>query len=157
MKSYSLLKGNFCVRGGRRATLAALALAIAVCGPGCEKSGDTAYMQKSKTGSGEASFFVPDEKDIITDKDTGLQIIRNVMSVTFSPEADMETINKVVESINGEIVGYDYAVNHFQIRVPGADIRKIDELRMKILGDFREVEMASRCPVSAHKNPYYVK
>lgn len=157
MKSHSLPTGVFHGRGGWRLTLAAAALALAFCAPGCEKSGDTAYMQKSKTGSGKASFFVPDEKDIITDEDTGLQIIRNVMSVTFSPGADMETINKVVESINGEIVGYDHAVNHFQIRVPGADIRKIDELRMKILGDFREVEMASRCPVSAHRNPYYVK
>lgn len=123
---------------------------------GSDKGKSTAFMQKSG-GSTEKHFFLPTEDDIIDDVETGLKIIKNVINVTFSPDTSSTTINKIIESVDGEIVGYDKAVNLYQIRFTDTDLAAIDKIRMKLLSDFKEVEIASRCSVSVHENPYYVR
>lgn len=124
---------------------------------GCSDSGKTTFMQKNKGGSVEKSFFVPKEEDIIEDKEMGLKIVKEVINVTFKPDTDEATIKKIIASVNGEIVGYDKAVNFYQIRFPGADLATLDSIRLKMLADFKEVEMTSRLPISVHKNPFYAR
>jgi len=124
---------------------------------GCSKPMDTSYMNKEGDPSAQKNFFNPTEDDIIEDEETGLRIVKDVINVNFSPKTDEESIKKIIASVNGKIVGYDKTVNLYQIRFPGANLETIDKIRMKLLGEHKEVEMASRCSVSAHKNPYYVK
>jgi len=124
---------------------------------GCSDNSKTAFMQKGRGGSVAKSFFIPEEGDIIEDKETGLKIIKDVINVTFKPDTDEATVEKIISSVNGKIVGYDKAVNFYQIRFPGADLAAVDAIRLKLLSDFKEVEMASKLPTSVHKNPYYVK
>ena len=124
---------------------------------GCSDSAKMAFMQKSKGGSTAKSFFVPKEEDIIVDKDSGLKIIKDVFSVTFKPETDEATIKKIIASVNGKIVGYDKGVNFYQIRLAGVDLATLDKIRLRMLGDFKEVEMTSRSTISVHVDPYYAK
>lgn len=124
---------------------------------GCSDDGKTTFMQKTKGGSVAKSFFAPKEDDIVEDKETGLKIIKDVISVTFKPDTDEATIEKIIASVNGEIVGYDKAVNFYQIRFPGVDLATLDSIRLKLLGGFKEVELASRSVISVHKNPFYAR
>ena len=124
---------------------------------GCEKEGGGSYMHKGDGGRTGSKFFIPSEDDIVLDRASGLEFIKNVLNINFSPNADQKTIDKIIASINGEIVGYDYAVNFYQIRLKDMDANTLEEVRMKLLREYKEVEMASHTPVSAKENPYYAK
>lgn len=124
---------------------------------GCSDNEGTSYMQKNESGRTGSKFFVANKEDIVTDKETGLQVVKNVINITLSKSAIDETIKKIVSSVKGEIVGYDYSVNFFQIRIPNADLATIKKESLNLLGRYKEVESASICPVSVHKNPFYVK
>lgn len=131
-----------------RAVAALLAVSIAA----------TACAGKKSAWDDEAQrFFKPTDSDIVDDVDTGLKIVKDVISVTFDPRADEETIRKIVSSVNGEIVGYDKSVNLYQIRFRGKDLPAIDDIRKKLLSENKQVEAAARMSVSVHKDPYYVK
>ncbi len=130
---------------------------IAFLASGCSDNEKRSFVQGGKSGAGEKSFFSPTEDEIVMDEENGLLIIKDVINITFSLKTDTEAIDRIIASVNGEIVGYDHSVNFYQVRIKGADLPTIDKIRMKLLGDFKEVEVASRCPVSAHKDPYYVR
>jgi len=124
---------------------------------GCSEDKGRSFIQKSKSGSVARSFFSPSVDDIVVDKETGLEIIKNVISVTFSPSTSREKAEKIIASLNGEIVGYDYSVNYYQVRFAVANPRDLDRVRNKLLAQFKEVELTSKAAVSVHKNPYYVR
>jgi hypothetical protein len=113
--------------------------------------------KKSAWDENPRSFFKPSESDIVNDTDTGLQIVKDVISVTFDPRADEETVKKIVSSVNGEVVGYDTSVNLYQIRFKGKSLPAIDAIRKELLSKHKQVEAATRMSVSVHKDPYYVK
>ena len=123
---------------------------------GSDKGKSTSFMQKSG-GSKEKRLFLPSEDDTIDDVKSGLKIIKNVINVTFSHDTSSSTIKKIIESVGGEIVGYDKPVNLYQIRFADSDLATIDIIRMKLLRDFKEVELASRISVSVHYDPHYVR
>ncbi len=114
------------------------------------------YLAKNKSGSVEKKRFTPEAEDITTDEADGLKIIKDVINVTFTSTTDEETVKKLVAEVNGKIVGYDKAVNFYQIRLPGVDLKTLDAIRFKLLAK-KEVETASRVPVSVQKNYFYVK
>ena len=124
---------------------------------GCSEDKHRSFIEKGGSGSVARSFFSPAEDDIVIDEETGLKIIKNVISVTFSPAVKKEKAEKIIASLNGEIVGYDHSVNFYQVRFAVANVRELDQIRNKLLAQFKEVELTSRTSVSAHKNPYYVK
>ncbi|VAX25483.1 hypothetical protein MNBD_NITROSPINAE02-1172 [hydrothermal vent metagenome] len=132
-------------------------LFILVLAAGCSDEGGVSFMQKSDSGRSGSKFLVVDKADIVVDKETGLQVAKNVINVTLSKSAKDEAIKKIVSSVKGEIVGYDYSVNFFQIRIPNADLATIKKERLNLLANFKEVEAASICPVSVHKNPFYIR
>ena len=114
-------------------------------------------MQKGKGGSTGKLVYMPPEESIIEDADSGLEMIKDVINITFKPGTDEATVEKIIASVNGEIVGYDKAVNFYQVRISGADLATVDSIRIKLLSEFKEVELTSRSFISVHKNPYYVK
>ncbi len=123
---------------------------------GCAEEMDASLIVGDRNAAG-ASFFSPSEEDIIQDEETGLQIIKDVINVTFTSDTKIDTVNKIVQSVGGEIVGYDKRVNLYQIRFAGAEHSEIDGIRMKLLRERKEIEMTSKVSVSVHKDPYYVK
>ena len=125
-------------------------LAILVTVSACSK-------KKSAWDENPKSFFKPAGSDIVNDSDTGLQIVKDVIIVTFDPRTDEETVKKIVSSVNGEIVGYDISVNLYQIRLKNKSLPAIDDIRKKLLSGHKQVEAATRMSVSVHKDPYYVK
>jgi len=130
---------------------------LCVAWTGCSEDKGRSFVQKSTSGSVARSFFTPTVDDIVTDKDTGLKIIKNVISVTFSPSTSREKAEKIITSVNGEIIGYDYSVNYYQVRFATASPDELDQLRHKLLAQFKEVELTSKAAVSVHKDPYYVR
>lgn len=114
-------------------------------------------MQKGKGGSTGKLAYVPPEEDIVTDADSGLDFIKDTINIIFRPDTDEATVEKIIASANGKVVGYDKAVNFYQIRIPGADLATVDSIRLKLLSDFKEVESTSRAYISVHKDPFYVK
>jgi hypothetical protein len=125
--------------------------------PACSRGEkQKSYLAKNKSGSVERKFFTPDEDDLIVDRSDGLKIIKDVINVTFKSTVDEETIKRLVAEVDGKIVGYDKSVNFYQIRLPGVDLKTLDATRFKLLAK-KEVETATRAPVSVHKNYYYVK
>jgi len=126
---------------------AALFISIFLSASGCSNN----------TENSGVKFFTPAEDGLVMDEFTGLMTMKDVISITFSSKTDDETMKNILSSINGEVVGYDKSVKYYQIRFPGSDLQTIENLRLEILGKYKEVELASTIPVSAHKNPYYAK
>lgn len=129
---------------------AAVLLAILITVTACSQ-------KKSSWDENPQSFFKPAESDIVDDTDTGLRIVKDVISVTFDPRTDEETVKKIIASVNGEIVGYDKIANLYQVRFRGKSLPAIDDIRKKLLSEHKQVEAAARMSVSVHKDPYYVK
>ncbi len=123
---------------------------------GCADDNKTSFMQKG-SGSADKLFFVPPAEDIMEEQESGLDIIKNVINVTFDPLIGEDEVNRIIASVDGEVVGYDKGVNFYQIRLKNVNLKELDAARMKLLSNFKEVEAASRSLISAHKNPYYVK
>ena len=142
----------------RTPLLAGIALfAVSVSITACSEGGGS-FIQKTGLTKSEPLFFKPAEEDIIDDPDTaGLKIIKDVISVTFNPDTDETTIKKIISSVNGEIVGYDKAVNYYQIRFKGKNLEEVGAVRQNLLATYKEVEVAVTIPVTTHRNPYYVK
>ena len=140
-----------------RVVLLCCAVILPVILSGCPGANEISFMQKGKHGSAGKLVYTPPEESIIEDVDTGLEIIKDVINITFKPGTDEATIEKIIASANGKIVGYDKAVNFYQIRFPGADLPTVDKIRIKLLSEFKEVELTSRSFISVHKNPFYVK
>ncbi len=141
-----------------RWTIRALVIGMSlVAAAGCYKEkGSHSHGQKDG-GDDLSSFYSPAKDDIVQDPSTGLQVLKNVINVTISKKAPPGAIDKVVASINGEIVGYDKGAGFYQIRVKTDDLVETEKIALKLIADFKEVEMSSISPVSAHVNPYYVK
>jgi hypothetical protein len=137
--------------------LIAAALTISGTIAGCSE-GYVSFMQKTGFKKSEPLFFAPSDEDIVDDADTaGLKIIKDVISVTFRPDTDEISIKKIISSVNGEIVGYDKAVNYYQIRFKGKSLEEVGAIRLGLLATYKEIEIAVTIPVSTHRNPYYVK
>ncbi len=130
---------------------------ILVAAAGCSKEKGSHGHRQKDGGDGLASFYSPVQDDIVQDPSTGLQVLKNVINVTISKKAPPGAIDRVVASIKGEIVGYDKGAGFYQIRVKTANLAETEKIALKLIVDFKEVEMSSISPVSAHVNPYYIK
>ncbi len=123
---------------------------------GCSKEMDTSFIQRESFSTAK-SLYNPTDNEIVADKETGLEVIKDVINVIFAPETDKDTVNKAISFVQGEVVGYDKAVYLYQIRVKVKNLKELDEVGKKLLGKFKEGELVSKCSVSVHKNPYYVR
>ncbi|MDH5676995.1 MAG: hypothetical protein OEZ55_09070 [Nitrospinota bacterium] len=132
----------------------ALVSTLALLNVGCEKDGSTSFLSTSSEGGG-SSFFIPKPEDLVEDPETGLKVIRGTLNIHFSPKIPREEAEKAIAASGGEIVGYDHAVNFFQVRfkLEGAEL---DKKRIELLSS-KNVEMVTATSVSVHEDPYYVK
>ncbi|MBI3813440.1 MAG: hypothetical protein HY279_03100 [Nitrospinae bacterium] len=102
-------------------------------------------------------FALPALEDIVLDKETGLQVVKDVMMITFSKGTEQADIDNIIKELNGRIIGYDRDSNLFQVKIPGADFKDIQSKRQSLLGKYRQVEMATPETVSVAKDPYWKK
>ncbi len=102
-------------------------------------------------------FTLPAPEDILLDKETGLQVVKNVIMITFSKGTKQSDIDNIIKELNGKIIGYDRDSNLFQVKIPGADFNDIQSKIRSLLGKYRQVEMATPETVSVAKDPYWKK
>lgn len=117
------------------------------------------YLRPSPQKSQEEvkKFALPAPEDIVMDKETGLQVVKDVMMITFSKGTEQADINNIIKELNGKIIGYDRDSNLFQVKIAGADFNDIQLKRQSLIGKYRQVEMATPETVSAAKDPYWKK
>ena len=127
-----------------------------VASAGCSKEKGSSLLHQ-KSGKGTESFYTPSRDEIVQDPDTGLEVLKDVINVTISKKAPPDAVDKIAASIKGEVVGYDKGAGFYQIRVKTANLAETEKIARELLVNFKEVEMSSKCPVSVHVNPYYVK
>lgn len=70
-----------------------------------------------------------DPKSIVTDEKTGLYYVKDQLIVSFTSNADRKSIESIISSVNGEIVGYITDFNIFQVNIKSSvtieDLNKI--------------------------------
>ena len=110
----------------------------------------------SKKGAVSNNFYLPAPEEIVKDPETGLDIVKDILNITFSKKMDETAIKEVVSSIKGEIVGQDRGARLYQVRIKGAKLEDLDNLSKKLLAQ-KGVELVSKDSVSVHTDPFYVR
>ena len=68
------------------------------------------------------------EEHIVTDDETGLQYVNNILIVYFKDSASDSDVSSVVSDVNGKIVGQYSESNQIQIEVPVKDMSELESL-----------------------------
>lgn len=140
-----------------RRELALFLLLLALIFTGCSKKMGGTESGSSKKGAVSSNFYHPSPEDIIKDPETGLDLTKNILNITFSKKMDEAAIKAVISSVNGEIVGQDRAARLYQVRIKNAkSLEDLDKLGTKLLAE-KGVEVVSNNFVSVHTNPFYVR
>lgn len=135
----------------------ALCMVLGILFAGCSKKMGDSGEANSKTTGFASTFYRPTPDDIIQDPETGLDITKGILNITFSKKMDETAIKALISSVNGEIVGQDRASRFYQVRFKDAkSLADLDIIAKKLLAE-KEVELASRNSVSVHTDPYYVR
>lgn len=131
-------------------------LVLGILFTGCSKKMGGSDSPSSKKGAVSNNFYTPSPDEIIKDPETGLDIVKDVLNITFSKKMDEKAIKEVISSINGEIVGQDRGPRLYQIRIKGATLQDLDNTSKKLLAQ-KGVELVSKNSVSVHTDPFYVR
>jgi hypothetical protein len=140
----------------RRTFIAGLAI-VAALASGCVEEMKSGVIEDVVADKDAVRLYSPTPDEIMLDTSSGLEIVKDVIYVTFRRTASEDTAKEIIASVNGVMVGYDKTANLYQVRFPGRDLATIDGIRIQLLADHSEVEVASRLTVSSHKDPYYVR
>lgn len=133
----------------------AFACIAAVMFLGCSRKMGSSESGGSGKG-GVGNFYSPAAEDIVKDPETQLDVIKDVLNITFSRKMDEADILAVIASFKGEVVGQDKAARLYQVRFKVTDLAELDKLAKDILVT-KGVELATKTSVSVHTNPYYVR
>lgn len=135
----------------------ALCMVLGILFTGCSKKMGDSGGTNSKAAGAANTFYHPTPDDIVQDPETGLDITKGILNITFSKKMDETAIKGLISSFNGEIVGQDRAARFYQVRFKDAQsLSDLDNIAKKLLAG-KEVELASRNSVSVHTDPYYVR
>jgi len=136
-----------------------LQIFFAIAGVGLLYLGYQSFLAKGISGTPpkkvESKIHLPDPQKVETDQETGLQVEKDVILVTFSRFADEGTINGIIKETGGEIVGFEQDSNFFQVRLPEADLAKTKKTCTELLSKHKEVEYAIPNTISKADNPYW--
>ena len=117
------------------------------------------FLAKGPSGTppkkAENKIHLPDPKKVETDQETGLQVEKDVILVTFSRFADEGKINGIIKEAGGKIVGFEQDSNFFQVQLPEADLAKTKKICTELLSKHKEVEYAIPNTISKADNPYW--
>ncbi len=133
-----------------------LCLFLAILFIGCSKRMGTSDSGSSDSGA-VSNFYKPSAGDIIKDPQTGLDVAKDILNITFSKKMDETAIKAAISSINGEIVGQDRAARLYQARFKNIkNLDDLDKLGKKLLSE-KGVDVVSFDFVSVHTDPFYVR
>lgn len=122
---------------------------------GCEFPGAKEGTGKEGSAKADSKIHLPDKNNIVVDKETGLQMEKDVIAITFSKFTGDSTAKAIIQEVGGEIVGFQSDSNFFQVRLPGADLAKSKETCLKLLSEHKDVEYAVTNTISKADNPYW--
>lgn len=138
----------------------AVLLVVGIFFAGCSRNmGDSSGAKTSSKGGASSTFYHPSPEDIMQDPETGLDITKGILNITFSnsPKIDEAAIKAVISSVDGEIVGQDRAARFYQVRIKNAKtLADLDIVAKKLLVA-KGVELVSKNSVSVHSDPFYVR
>lgn len=80
--------------------------------------------------------------DIVVDKETGFEVVKNQILVVFKENTTQETVRQIVHSVGGEIVGYINGMNDYQIKISGNHSLDYIKRLIKQLNNNKDVEIA---------------
>ncbi len=134
-----------------------LCLLVALLFIGCSKKMGSSESGSSGKGAVSSNFYKPSPDEIIKDPETGLDVTKDILNITFSKNMDETAIKTVISSINGEIVGQDRAVRLYQVRFKNMKtLDELDKFGKKLLTE-KGVDLVSFNFVSVHTDPFYVR
>ena len=88
-----------------------------------------------------SSFTLPQPADVITDT-AGIERVKSQIMVGFQTGTDQATIDQILSSSGGKVVGYDSRLEVYQLEIAGADETQIDQA-VAALNSHPEVEFAA--------------
>ncbi len=74
----------------------------------------------------DRSVYTPDEKNIVTNEELEISYVNNMIIIVFDESASSSDIDKVIESINGIVVGKIKLINQYQVQIKECSL---DELK----------------------------
>ena len=141
LKSYFNMKKIILISSGAVSVLIVVLIIYFYTSPSFEESDSSTPVETKK-------FALPKPEDIVLDEDSGLKAVKDVIMIGFSSGTDQATMDNIIKSINGEVIGYDKSVNLYQVKIPGANLKDIKSLGTSLISKYRKVEMATPQTVS---------
>lgn len=90
----------------------------------------------------QSEIYTPDENNIVTDSDTGINYVNNIIKIYFTSSSTKEQREKIIDSINGEIVGVINELDEYQIKVKVHTLEELTDLAGE-LNELNEVVLAT--------------
>ncbi|MCR4802477.1 MAG: S8 family serine peptidase [Lachnospiraceae bacterium] len=84
-----------------------------------------------------------EEKNVKTDKETGVQYVNNRLVITFNPKSTEEERQDVIDSVDGKVVGQINAIKCYQVQVDNADLNELSALATEIRKNNKGVVVAA--------------
>ena len=105
----------------------------------CAQSSE--YVDPALTDTQAIKYYEPEEKEItVLDSDTAYA--NSCIRVFFKDDTELSKINRVINTLGGNIAGYIKPVNDYQIKIKKSSLEKIQKLCSSLM-DFDCVELAS--------------
>lgn len=111
--------------------------------------------EDSFSGKDERKIHLPDPGRVVTDEETGLQVEKDVIIVTFSKFADDAMVDKIAAEIGGDIVGFERDSGFYQIKIPAENLNETKKICLNLLQNYKDVEYAVPNTISKADNPYW--
>lgn len=105
---------------------------------------------------GEEDYvFVPEERHIVTDEETGIVFCNNLLNVYLKSSLDEKAAQKIADLVNGKIGGYIHApINLLQILIPETSLNELTILAQQLNKDDRVLLACEEIPVQIERNTY---
>ena len=84
-----------------------------------------------------------EEKNVKTDKETGVQYVNNRLVITFNPKSTEEERQDVIDSVDGKVIGQINAIKCYQVQVDNADLNELSALATEIRKNNQGVVVAA--------------
>ncbi|MFB0547021.1 MAG: S8 family serine peptidase, partial [Anaerolineae bacterium] len=89
-----------------------------------------------------SAFTQPQPEDFLADPETGVELVRGQILISFRPGTAQETIEGIISSVDGETVGYDPRMDVYQVAIPQTEPAEIDQV-VNRLAELEEVTFVS--------------
>lgn len=79
------------------------------------------YYERGKT-------YTPDKNNIVTDSETGITYVNNIIKITFASSTTEEQRDEIIKSINGEIVGSINTLKQYHVQIESHSLSELKSM-----------------------------